>query len=297
LKLALGGAQFGTAYGIGNRHGRLGGDQVRRILATARAAGITMIDTAPAYGESEAMLGSLLDVVPGAWEVVTKVECRGERAEWNSALSASASRLGRWPSTLLCHRAKDWILNREFREWLLACRTAGKVERVGVSVYDPDEADAAQRFGPDVIQAPLSVLDQRLVRSGVLRKLADAGVLVHVRSVFLQGLLFLNPNEIGPPFAGARPALSRLRELAREHGLTVAALALAFVHSFPEVTVVIVGVERAEQLAELMPATGLDLTEVIAAELSRLECRDTAVIDPRLWPRRDGSEAVSRDAT
>ena len=60
MRLALGTAQFGIEYGITNRRGKLREDEISKILSIADSRGVGGLDTAPAYGDSEALLGKLL---------------------------------------------------------------------------------------------------------------------------------------------------------------------------------------------------------------------------------------------
>ena len=75
----------------------------------------------------------------------------------------------------------------------------------------PTTPGLARRFKPDIIQAPASLLDQRLLVDGTLATLAEWGVEVHLRSIFLNGLLFLPPDRVPaqlrwPPRQGVCPA-------------------------------------------------------------------------------------------
>ena len=61
MKLALGGAQFGMAYGISNKKGQTPLDEIKLILNTAQKNNIKIIDTSPAYGNSEEILGKTIN--------------------------------------------------------------------------------------------------------------------------------------------------------------------------------------------------------------------------------------------
>ncbi|MGP1664729.1 MAG: aldo/keto reductase, partial [Rhodanobacter sp.] len=70
MKLALGTVQFGLPYGIANPGGQIGRDDAGQILALARESGIDTLDTAIAYGDSEACLGA---VGTKGFRVITKL--------------------------------------------------------------------------------------------------------------------------------------------------------------------------------------------------------------------------------
>ena len=98
-----------------------------------------------------------------------------------------------------------------------ALKDQGLCKRIGVSVYASDDpVGFARRFKPDVVQAPASLLDQRLLIDGTLAELAGMGVEVHLRSIFLNGLLFLPPDRAPNHLKAAASRISRARRLIAE---------------------------------------------------------------------------------
>jgi aryl-alcohol dehydrogenase-like predicted oxidoreductase len=154
-------------------------------------------------------------------------------------------------------------------------------------VYESDEVDRALGVpGLGVIQAPVSVFDTRLIRSGALARCRAAGITVFVRGAFLQGALFLAPDGLPDHLAPVGPVLHRLGELADAQGSGLAALALGFPRAQAGIDSIVVGAITAAQLsasaaAMAAPPLGADLV----AELSGLGAGlPTAAIDPRCWP-------------
>ena len=258
MQLGLGTVQFGLDYGVSNRQGRTPEPEVRRILELAAAGGVRVLDTAAAYGESEAVLGRCLPA-DAAFRIITKTVPLGDARGADAApglvaegFARSLERLGREAvDGLLAHHAADLlgpggdavfaVLDR--------LRRSGAARRIGVSVYTGADVDAVlDRFDIDLIQVPANVLDQRLLSGGQLRRLRERGVEVHVRSVFLQGLLLLDPAAAPAYFAPVRHLLAAWRQALDAAGLTPAQGALAFARSL-DADVVLVGVEDAAQLA------------------------------------------------
>jgi aryl-alcohol dehydrogenase-like predicted oxidoreductase len=180
-KLALGTVQFGLAYGVANTSGCLTIQEAARVLQSAKLSGIDTLDTAVAYGRSEETLGEL--GVDG-WKVVTKLPAippgSNDVAGWVEAEvrgSLERLRVDRLYGLLL-HRPGD-LLGADGAAYLSALdalKDSGWVDKVGVSIYAPDELDslfALRRF--DMVQAPISILDQRMIRSGWTRRLAEEG--------------------------------------------------------------------------------------------------------------------------
>ena len=204
-RLVIGTAAFGQPYGATNTRGQVRERTAGEMLERASALGIDTVDTAPAYGAAEALLGRL----PQArrFAVVTKFNLPGETKGRDPAaaviegLTQSLRDLDRRKvDALLLHRGSDLLGPRGggLLRGLQQAKTDGLADRVGVSIYDGEEIDAVlSRFRPDIVQLPLSVVDQRLITGGHLERLANLAVEVHARSAFLQGLLPTPERPVG----------------------------------------------------------------------------------------------------
>ena len=289
-RIALGSAQFGQRYGVANRSGPPPQEAVDAIVARARAAAVDTIDTAIAYGNSEAMLGAA--GVAGL-RVVTKLPALAVAAAevegWVRAqVRASMGRLG--VSTLhglLLHHPSDLLgdteISRALGDALGALKAEGVVAKVGASVYHPAELDALSSAMPlDVVQLPYNVLDRRFDESGWLDRLRASGAEIHVRSVFLQGLLLLDPNDMPNEFFKRfGTTLSAWRAWPSERGLTPIAGALGFVLADARVDRAVVGCESLAQWEEILAHAGARVTDVP----SHVRSSDLALINPVNWPR------------
>lgn len=289
-RLGLGSAQFGLDYGVSNVKGRPLEDEVRSILALASDGGMDVVDTAAAYGDSEAVLGRCL---PGGtrFRVVTKTRPLRERTEGSDAaawvregFARSLQRL-RLDSVdaLLVHHAADLLgpSGETIFSELARLRKDGRLSRIGLSAYTGAEVDAAlERYDIDLIQIPVNVLDQRLVMGGQLQRLRERGVEIHVRSVFLQGLLLMEPANAPAYFSAIRPLLQAWREVLTEGGMTPAEGAFAFVQSL-DVDVVLVGVENAQQLQANQQDFSRARTEKM--DFRKFALNDEAFLNPSRW--------------
>jgi aryl-alcohol dehydrogenase-like predicted oxidoreductase len=286
-RVALGCAQFGAAYGIANRTGQLTPEEGARVLALAAAAGMDTLDTAVAYGESEARLGAH---GVARWRVVSKLpplpaDLADVGGRVMEQVAGSLARL-RIPAldALLLHRSADLLgpQGEQLRDALLRVRDEGSAGRIGVSIYAPEELERiVPAFRPEVVQAPFSVLDRRLERSGWLARLADLGVEVHVRSVFLQGLLLQAPEDRAAGFAPWQAAWDRWDSWLQQSGSGALAACLGFVLARPEVHRVVVGVDGAAHLAGVLAAAA----ESGPLPPADLACDDLELIEPFRWTR------------
>lgn len=277
-RLGLGTVQFGQAYGISNRHGQVPMGEARAILARAAQAGIDLIDTAANYGEAEHVL-SQLD--KGDMRIVTKTISAAQGIEPVVARARrSVERLGR-VDLLLVHAAGDLAGPQGAALWqaLRRLKESGVVGGIGISAYvSEDPVDLAERFRPDAMQLPLSLLDQRLLRDGSLRRLKELGVEIHARSLFLQGLMFM--ESVPDRLAHAAPMLAAVRARIERAGSAPLAAALGFVLSRPEVDAAVVGVTCARQLEEILTAVTMPLPD---ADWAACALDDARILTPSLW--------------
>jgi aryl-alcohol dehydrogenase-like predicted oxidoreductase len=291
-RLCLGTVQFGLDYGISNRAGRPDEAEIADILQCAAQAGVGYLDTAAEYGDAEELIGRCL---PAGYRprIVTKLPaireetvCPQHRRQISDAISRSLDRLRvERLHAILLHKVIDLAKpgSGYIAEALKEARENGRADLIGASVYDESQISLARRhFEPKLIQLPFNVLDRRLARSGVLADLKSAGVEIHARSVFLQGLLLIEPDQLPEFFAPLRRHLDTLRADWAPRGLTPLSGSLAFVLQRPDIDVVVVGVNRRGELAEIVESV-----RCISGARAGFESDfaiDPIYLNPAQWP-------------
>lgn len=283
-RLAVGSAQFGLDYGISNTEGRVDSEVVLAILRRATAAGIDLVDTAAAYGDSEEAVGAARSAIDDPPAVVSKLFPGTPGAQVASEARLSLVRVGgdRFAGFLL-HNAQDGLDVGRWNEMERLVRD-GVTDRAGVSVYHPHEVRDLWAAGVNfrIVQLPLSVFDQRFVP--LLPELTERGVEIHVRSVFLQGLYFL-PDELVPQTClSALDSLRRLRALAADTEVPLSAMLLGWVMARTDVARVVVGVTTVEELKAHVDAYAFaDRVSTISPELTDMAVNEESVVLPYLW--------------
>jgi aryl-alcohol dehydrogenase-like predicted oxidoreductase len=284
LKLALGTAQFGLAYGIADPQPQISYAESKAIIDYAAGQGMTVLDTAMGYGESEARLG---DIGVSSWKVISKIPevPVGENATtWIAdAVKTSLKKL-RVQSLygLLLHRPAQLLGKQgpEIYAALQRLKAKGLVEKIGVSIYQPSELESVFSVGHvDLVQSPLSVLDRRLITSGWLDRLADRGVEVHARSVFLQGLLLMSAEQRPRKFDRWSSLWDRYHAWVAASGLSPVEACLAYVSAIPEVRQVVVGVNGLNHIKEILQAQ-MSLSPTWSPSLAT---DDEELLNPLAW--------------
>lgn len=284
-RLALGTAQFGTNYGITNLNGQVGRPEARTMLQLAAAGGIDMLDTAIAYGESEDCLG---EVGFNGFRVVTKlpavpVGCAAIEKWVDEQIAKSLARLRvKGIYGLLLHRPGQLLEHDGTVLYgaLLKLKEAGVVQKIGISIYSPDELkELSTQYRLDLVQAPFNLMDRRLHESGWMPRLKEAGVEIHARSAFLQGLLLMSREAIPSKFVRWSGLWGRWHGWLAGHAVQAVEACLAFPLSFPEIDHVVVGADSISQLEQIIRAAN----SPPPSDLPDLACDAEDLINPARW--------------
>jgi aryl-alcohol dehydrogenase-like predicted oxidoreductase len=265
MKIGLGTVQFGQNYGVSNKRGITPEEEVREILTFAWENGITLLDTATLYGTSEEILGR--NIPPHAsFRVVTKTPIfqktkieKKDTARLKDTFLSSLDNL-RQPSLygLLVHHAVDLLKDGGEYLWegMQDLKEMGLVQKIGASLYSPLELNRfLEKYIPDIVQAPINVFDQRMIQNGHLQHLHGLGVEIHSRSVFLQGLLLMSPEELPVHFNSIRNMMLTYREALKKQDMNPLEAALGFVCQQPEIDYVIIGINHRAHLQEILNGT------------------------------------------
>ncbi|HEY2356869.1 MAG TPA: bifunctional regulator KidO [Phenylobacterium sp.] len=282
-KLGLGSGQFGLDQQAGAR-GRPRDAEAREILAIAARSGLTFLEVGRHPSAAEITLGQVLPKPQPFKLTVTTVRPDRGPDLVETEIRAQLARLGvSQVDAILAPSATDLFSTHGAALWdrLRKLKDEGLCKKIGVSVYASDDpVGLARRFKPDLVQAPASLLDQRMLIDGTLAELAGMGIEVHLRSIFLNGLLFLPPDRAPNHLKAAAGRISRARRLIAEGRSDPLQAALGFALSRPEASAVLVGVASAAEMsavvaAAMSPPPDLDWDE--------MALDDPVALDPHAW--------------
>lgn len=305
-KLVLGTAQLGVDYGVANTIGRPSRGSSCELIKTAIANGVKYLDTARAYGCSEAVIG---DALKAGWqgrvEIITKLSPLKDlpadasksvvNAFVDSSIFESMTELrAEKIEVLLLHRASQ-LVEHDALVWqrLLELQRMGRLGKLGVSVQTPAELESALSIDEVAyIQMPMNILDWRW--DGVVEKIETARskkkLVIHARSAFLQGLV-LSSNvahwhraHVGDSTRIQSWLIDCVRKFHRD---SIADLCIAYVNSLSWIDGVAVGMESLNQLQENMLLFGnSNLTLLQIEEINQDRPRLPEIsLDPAHWKR------------
>jgi aryl-alcohol dehydrogenase-like predicted oxidoreductase len=260
MKIALGTVQFGLDYGIANQAGRVTLEEVKKIIDQASLANIDTIDTAIAYGNSESILGQ---ANVDNFQIITKLppipeDCSNIKKWTEGQITDSLNRLNiNNLQGVLLHQPSQLISKNgdQLLSALHDLKAKGLTKKIGISIYDPQELDKLENLMPvDIVQAPLNILDSRLIDSGWLKKLKNQGTEIHIRSVFLQGLLLMNGNQRPQKFSQWSEVWQEWSRWLDEIELSPLQACLGYILNIKDIDKLIVGVDSALHLQEILAA-------------------------------------------
>ena len=261
-RLSLGTVQFGTAYGVANKSGKVKTSEVDRMIQYCRDHGILDLDTASSYGDAETVLG---EVGVDGFNIVSKfppLRPNGSDLRDQIYTSVSKSLENLKVESLygaLFHRASDIVdidkVNEIFRE----LKSDGLVLKTGVSYYTEQEIlkTHLNDFSIDIAQVPVNIIDRTFAsaKSSIFK---GKDIEVHGRSVFLQGLLLMNINDMHPYFSRWTDLWKRWESVTGGNQQIKAQICLSYLKQLTDIDCIVVGAQSLEQLSKIHEAFDLE---------------------------------------
>ncbi len=291
--LVLGTAQLGLPYGIANKTGQPDQTAATAIVRKAWEGGIHEFDTAKGYGISEQVLGKALSKLSLSKEarVISKLDPALDHlnsAAMSKALDGSLTDIG-VPSLfgLMLHREKELSLcDKGLSKILSDFISSGRVKHIGVAVYLPDKAiQALNTEGIDMVQLPTNILDRRFEKAGVFQLADEKKKMIYIRSVFLQGLILMDIEEIPKKMAFAMPVLEKLESISVDSGLTRQEIALGYIKTQMPNSKVIFGADTPEHVKENLACWEKALPSSLVSEIKKqFDNVNEQILNPVKWP-------------
>lgn len=282
-KIALGTVQFGLNYGINNKTGEVSENEMSSILNFAFENGVDTLDTATAYGNSESKLGNYFKSnSEKKFNVITKFPPKAELS--NSPLKESLTKLGlNSVYGYMAHDFKMFGSNISEVNKFLQLKETGSISKIGFSLYYPSELkfllENEVKF--DIVQVPFNVFDQRFAAS--FKTLKERGVEIHVRSCFLQGLVFKTPESLPEKLHGIAGKLKQLMDISIQSKFSIQALCINFCLSNPYIDKIVLGVDSLNNLKENIKESGKLLSGDVLEKLEALKEENEKLILPLNW--------------
>jgi len=298
MELRLGTVQFGLDYGILNQK-KKPFDYCVDCLDYATQNGILDLDTAAAYGNAEEIVGAFIEkhtigrdklTISSKMKPNVLDEYKPEEYEKiieNHITNQLTTLHTDYLDAYLLHSAR-YAKRPEIIEALTVAKRKGYAKKIGVSVYEPDEAIACiDNPLIEFTQFPYSIFDHRMKNAGVFEKAVNSKIEIDTRSAFIQGLILMNEEQVPPFLSKAKPIVAKIDTICEKFNLNRVQLAMAYVKCEKRISHLVFGVDNKEQLVEdikLFHTTNLSEKQVI--EIGKeFEGITADIVMPSLWKK------------
>jgi aryl-alcohol dehydrogenase-like predicted oxidoreductase len=288
----IGTAQFGMHYGIANKSGQPELHETNKIIKCAIENNIIYFDTAQSYEDSETVLGEAFSRLPDVKKirVISKLSPDLQETSSTTIVESVRSSLKKLNVKslygFLAHRVEP-IKSDSFLTAIEILKNEELVIKAGVSVYTPEEALCViEQTEVDILQIPFNILDRRWIDDGILQKAQENNIQLFFRSIFLQGLIFLNKNELmSRKMNWAKTYLKEFNDLVKETPFSPLELAFGILTNVPGNNVIMMGIDSSNQLWEnLRILEKIKIDNKISDEWwSNLPVFPEKFLNPSLW--------------
>lgn len=259
--------------------------QVFKILDLAYKSKITFLDTAASYGNSEERIGEYLrSNKDKKFRIITKFDLKKNNT-LNQSLEKSLHNLKvDYVDTIMFHNYQDFeSLKVEEINTLLELKGV-KYKKLGISLYTNDQVqEILKKDIFEVVQLPFNVLDNEFQRGNYLKELKNKNIEVHTRSVYLQGLFFMQKERIPQKLWGLNKYLDKYDSIARFYGVDKSSLALHYALSKRYIDYVLVGVDSVDQLRINIKYLNTIVPKEALKALDEICVSEIILLNPSTW--------------
>lgn len=293
MDLVLGTAQLGMDYGVNNGEGKLSHRKAFAILDKAFYGGIKLLDTALSYGESENIIGEYMSYSNNRFQIATKLPSSNYRRDDETEISLNKSLKNLGVEVIdyyFFHSFSEFRDNAAVLRKVEENKKKGRVVNIGVSLYDEEELDFIlneKDKSVDAVQIPFNIFDLRWKKNSLLKRAKEKDIKIFARSIYLQGLFFLEQGEAGKIHPKAHYYIEELIKFAHANDMETEEVAMHYVKMHPEIDYILVGCETPEQVSKNITmfedknTNKYGLIDEFALE--NFGDIEKEIVDPRVW--------------
>ena len=276
-------------YGISNKKGRPNLETSFKILDEAYSNGIRILDTAEAYGDSHKVIELFHSQVDYRFNIISKYSLSIKKypLKLEKRIEEHCSRFDvRALEGYMFHSHADFKETLQKDKFILEkLKKNNFVKKIGVSVYDNSQIEDILNYQEiDLIQLPFNLLDNENLRKVTLLKAKAKGLEIHTRSVFLQGLYFMDTNKLKGNLIGLKENLDFLAKIARENNSTIMDLALNYPISKNYIDKMLIGVDNVDQLIKnLNSLKEFNKWSVLQEIEAKMNIINQVLLNPSKW--------------
>ena len=287
-KIVLGTVQLGLPYGINNQLGKPDKREAMNILSRSFEEGITTLDTANAYGNSHEIIGEFHQQNKRAFEVISKCHWKGQDIYKTIKEELQVLNIQHFASYLFHSFDDIHQLSEPNKEDFKSLLSKGLIQKLGVSVYGNEQlSQAIDNDFISVIQLPYNLLDNDFQKGKLLQLAKEKGKEIHVRSVFLQGLFYMEKSKLPTQLKPLEKYLLEIENIATQNNISISTLALGYALKNKNIDKVLIGVDTLQQL--LINIESIKHIHLVSDEMMRkisnFAVHETELLNPVNWKK------------
>lgn len=185
---------------------------------------------------------------------------------------------------ILFHNVLDLksMYSEKILKILFELKKKGIVKKIGVSIYSPDDLKVVfSKFNPDIVQAPINIFDQRLLKSKWLKVIKKNKILIQARSIFLQGSLVKDlsrSNRINMNIKMINK-IKKFHNWCNKKKISRVEACVIFIKNINFIDHIVVGIDSNKDLNEILKA----LNKRRKINVEQFSTLNQNLIDPRKW--------------
>ena len=202
MNIIIGGAQIGNIYGISNYNlkKKINKIEFKKIFSFLKKNKIEYVDSALDYKNSLKILSNYNNKI----NIIIKIPVRNKKFKISNFLNDINTCFKLFRSKkiycIMIHDTNNFNnLSKKNKNEIINLlnnfKKDNKIKKIGFSLYHPKDLNKIINYA-DVIQIPMNLFDQRFDNIKIIKKILKKKIKIHVRSIFLQGLIFLNNDKI-----------------------------------------------------------------------------------------------------
>lgn len=278
-KIIIGVTQFGMPYGIMNNFPNNKKKKLKQILSFSKKKKIKALYTSKYYGNANKLLGN---ENINFFKILTKFKCNDFLKEKFQLELDYQKKKFKKKKLILMLDGFEKLSNRKrliIYNILLNLKKKKHILKFGYSIYNfRNLKKICKNFKPDILQCPYSIIDRRLEKNNLLEYLKFNKIEIHVRSIFLQGLLIVDPLKLPKRFKKWKKKFQIFDELVNHYKISKITGCLNFIQNNKYINKILIGVDNVNQLKEI-----LSIRTIKKINFPNIEVQNEKLIDPSKW--------------
>tara|TARA_Y100000590_G_scaffold460450_1_gene619758 strand:+ start:4514 stop:5386 length:873 start_codon:yes stop_codon:yes gene_type:complete len=287
-KIILGTAQIGSNYGVNNKTGKINLSDSIELLDTAFNMGVRTLDTAETYGDALETIGIFHKKNPSkTFDIINKLD-----PNINYPFDGLESHIRKYCNLLsiskinsyMFHNYKHLQKSEYILDELTKIKQNGLIKNIGISLYSNSEIlnIINKKNSFDFIQIPFNLLDNELKRGNAIMQAKKAGIKIHVRSIFLQGLFMKKFSSNNIKLLPLEKYIKRIKKIADNDSIELKDLSIQYCVQKKYIDRILIGVDNQSQLIENIKSFNKKI-DVNMKGIDSIDVKEEDLLNPTNW--------------